>query len=70
MNIVICKDCGKIIKPTGALYTPHPDSLCGDERSQRLNFVTGEKYLSRCDEINFNGDCEWFEGIENQEVTV
>ncbi len=60
MEIRICKDCLHIVKPSGALYQPHPNSICGDSRSLFVNFVTGEICHHLCTEININGSCEWF----------
>lgn len=62
MRIVICKDCKYICKPAGALYEPHPESTCLHPMTDHLNFVTGEKDRSLCKEINYNGDCEYWEG--------
>jgi len=53
--MIFCKDCKFIQKPTGAEYTPHPDSTC--QISWQYHPVTEEKIYSLCKEVNKKFDC-------------
>jgi hypothetical protein len=55
----ICAICHHIIKPSGAVYEPHPESICATEKI--INFVIGEEVSVLCKERNSNGNCIWFE---------
>jgi hypothetical protein len=59
-GLTFCAKCRFIVKPTGAAYIPHPESVCSTEG--KLNFVTGEKDWVLCKDRNKKGDCCWFEG--------
>jgi hypothetical protein len=54
----LCKDCRYILKPSGALYEPHPESIC--TISLTINYVTGGEYYRQCKEVNIKGNCKWF----------
>ena len=56
--MVFCKDCRFIIKPSGASYEPHPESLCS-RAEKNMNYVTGEAMTPLCKYIN-NGLCRMF----------
>ena len=58
---VFCKDCIHIIKPAGAMYEPHPESICLSPNSIRPNFVTGKVGAAKCKDINPDGMCKFFE---------
>jgi len=53
--MVFCKNCKYICKPSGALYSPHPQSLC--LISEMIDFVTGKTYKALCKDINIHGKC-------------
>lgn len=57
--IRICKDCKYICKPCGALYEPHPESIC--LATDVLDYVTGEKKHFLCKDQNQCGYCGFFE---------
>jgi hypothetical protein len=59
--MVFCKDCKHICKPSGALYEPHPESICLSKHTQHWNYVTGDREKGKCKDINCNGECLWFE---------
>lgn len=56
---VYCKDCKYIIKPTGALYEPHPESICS--RVYKMNYVIGQRDSKLCKIYNKKGCCILYE---------
>lgn len=52
---VFCKDCVHIIKPAGAMYTPHPESIC--LQSDVVDYVTDERRHELCKVKNVTGEC-------------
>lgn len=56
-----CKDCKHILKPAGALYMPHPESICF--ASQVLDPVTGESRHLLCKDQNKDADCSLFKEV-------
>jgi hypothetical protein len=52
---VFCKDCQHIIKPSGALYEPHPESICNN--SMVMDYVIGERKRIQCKAKNTVGIC-------------
>jgi hypothetical protein len=54
----ICAECIYIVKPSGAIYEPHRESLCSTERA--FDWVTGGKYMIQCKDRNKDGYCIWF----------
>lgn len=64
MRIVYCRDCKHICKPAGALYEPHPDSICLSNETHHRDYVIGVRVASKCKEINDGGNCLWFEARE------
>lgn len=61
-GITICANCRFMLKPSGAEYTPHPESICTVEWA--FNFVTGEKYHPLCKDGNKSGNCFFFKRKE------
>ena len=57
-KVIYCKNCRYILKPTGAMYEPHPDSLCTSKIV--VNFVSANPGHPLCRDINTNGNCEWY----------
>jgi len=57
---IFCKDCEYICKPAGALYEPHPDSICLNQYTGELNYVTGELEPELCKFINSSEGCTYF----------
>jgi len=55
---VFCKDCKHRLKSAGGLDND-PNALCQD--SPRMNWVTGEKELTPCKDVNLDGECPDFE---------
>jgi hypothetical protein len=56
--IAYCKDCVFICKPCGALYEPHPESIC--MAADEINFVTGEMEHLLCEDVNIDGKCGFY----------
>lgn len=52
---MFCRDCIYQLKPMGAEYKNHPESLC--KRTPQTNFVTGEVHLKKCKDVNTQGSC-------------
>jgi len=65
IKIRYCKDCKNICKPSGAIYEPHPESICISPGAIRPNFVTGEIGADQCKNINRGGKCKLFEQKNN-----
>jgi hypothetical protein len=59
--MIFCKDCKYIRKPSGALYEPHSDSICLSKHTTQWDYVVGERKAGKCKEVNFDGQCLWFE---------
>lgn len=60
IGLKYCKDCIHIVKPAGALYEPHPESICMNPSFLTMNFVTGEYIGPLCKSINKDGKCPGF----------
>lgn len=58
MMIAYCKDCEFICKPSGALYEPHPESIC--LAADEVNFVTGKIEHLLCQDVNIKGKCRFY----------
>jgi hypothetical protein len=52
---IFCKDCVHIVKPSGATYYPHPESLC--LQSDVIDYVTGVRKHEFCKVKNTDGEC-------------
>ena len=60
---VFCRDCKYQLRPSGALYKNHPNSLCTGSKGltyQQMNFVTGELETPLCKSKNKDGHCPDF----------
>lgn len=58
-----CEDCRFIIKPTGAPYIPHPDSICGTRYIKSKGFVVRELEKEHCKDVNTDGMCPYFKRL-------
>lgn len=63
-NKIFCKDCVYIIKPVGAMYYPHADSIC--LQSDVMNYVTGERGHEFCKVKNADGKCQFYRTKEGK----
>jgi len=54
---VFCRDCKYMLKPTGGIDND-PNALC--LYAPRMNWVTGEKELTPCKDVNLDGECPSF----------
>jgi hypothetical protein len=65
---VYCKDCLHIVKPIGAVYEPHPDSICAT--TELINYVTSKPRHESCKYKNANGMCKDYKQKDDGEGGV
>ena len=57
---IFCEDCKYICKPVGALYIPHPWSICLFPEIKEVGYVVRNKNKPACKTINVDGLCKYW----------